>query len=136
MKSHFNPAFFLMFLLFFTACEGEKKRSPLEIIAGEDSKTWIGSKKINPGEAEKIKRAEEPQEFRFSADGTFQLKSGEGLQTGTWTYERGARELQLIFDSKPGLIEVLYVTRLEEDQLDLRAPDGGTLQLQALKVES
>lgn len=136
MKSYINPAFFFILLLFFAGCEGEKKDNPQEIIAGEDSKTWISSKEVNPGEEEKIKRTEEPQEFRFSADGTFQLRSGEVVHTGTWTYERGNRELQLIFDRKPGLIEIFYVTRLEEDQLDLRAPDGGTMQLQALKVES
>ena len=134
MKPHSNPTLFLLFLFFFAACEAEKKDDPVEIIAGEESKVWISSKEINPGEAEKISPAEEAQEFRFSAGGTFQIKSGEGLHTGTWTYERGNRELQLIFDSNPGLMEVFYVTRLEEDQIDLRAPDAGTMQLQALQT--
>lgn len=132
MSSHFNALFFLIFLFFLAACEGEKKDNPQEIIAGENSKSWISSKEINPGEEEKISRTAEAQEFRFSADGTFQMKSDQEFYTGTWTYERGNRELQLIFDSEPGLIEVFYVTRLAEDQLDLRAPDAGTLQLQAL----
>lgn len=127
-------AFFYSLILssLFFACEGDKKTNPHELIAGEDSKTWIASKEINvDGEEDKISATEEKQELQFFNNGTFQMKNEAEFHTGKWTYEDGNRELQLVFDDKPGVAEVFYVTRLEKDQLNVRAPDGGTMKLVA-----
>jgi hypothetical protein len=125
----FSCCFLLLASLFF-ACEGEKENNPHELIAGADSKTWVASKEINiEGEEEKLSPAEGQQELQFFSNGTFQMKNKSEFHTGKWTYEGGNRELQLIFDDKPALAEVFYVNRLEKDQINVRAPDGGTMKL-------
>lgn len=129
-SARINPIYFLFFAVFFLACEGEKETSPHELIAGETSKTWIASKEINvDGEEDKLSAAEERQELQFFNNGTFQMKNEAQFHTGKWTYEDGNRELQLVFDDKPGVAEVFYVSRLEKKQMDVRAPDGGTMKM-------
>lgn len=132
MKSSYLTASFYLLLLagFIVSCEAEKEGNPHELIAGEHSKSWIASKEISVEEGEeKLSVAEERQELEFFTNGTFQMKKENRFHTGKWTYEGGNRELQLVFDEKPGLAEVFYVTRLEKDQLNVRAPDGGTMKL-------
>lgn len=127
-----SPLYFLFLASFFLACEGEKKTNPHELIAGETSKTWVASKEINvDGDEDKLSQTDQKQELQFFNNGTFQMKNEEQFHTGKWTYEDGNRELQLVFNDKPGVAEVFYVTRLEKDQLDVRAPDGGTMKMVA-----
>lgn len=125
----FSWCFLLLASLSF-GCEAEKESNPHVLIAGEDSKTWVASKEINiEGEQEKLSPAEDQQELQFFSNGTFQMKNKSEFRTGKWTYEGGNRELQLVFDDKPALAEVFYVNRLEKDQINVRAPDGGTMKL-------
>lgn len=114
------------------ACTNGQKENPERLLAGENSKTWSTDQKHTAsGDERSLTQADGDQQIQFNRDGTFQISDGRETQRGSWTYRPTERMLELSFDEQPGIIESYYVTRLEENSLDVRAPDGATMQFTA-----
>jgi outer membrane biogenesis lipoprotein LolB len=123
---------FLTAFLLLSACGDSEHQDAEQILAGEESKTWrIDQETTATGDQRALTQSEDTQRVTFSADGTFQVRDATEVRTGTWTYRPTERMLELEFDDQPGIAETYYVSRLEEDALDVRAPDGATMQYTA-----
>lgn len=114
------------------ACTNGQEEDPEKLLAGENSKTWkTDQKHTASGNERSLTQADGDQQIQFNADGTFQISDGSETQRGSWTYRPTERMLELSFENQPGIIESFYVTRLEENSLDVRDPDGATMQFTA-----
>lgn len=121
--------FFLTVLFLLAACNQEQEKDAERLLTGDDSKTWkTDQKNIASGEDRALTQPEGEQQISFNEDGTFELRNQSGTRTGTWTYSPSERTLELVFDDRPAITESYYVNRLEEDTLNIRDPDGATMQ--------
>lgn len=132
-----RPVFKRLYLFFMAACllfacSSDKEEEPEKLLAGENSKTWTTDQEHTASNNDRsLTQANGDQQIQFSTDGSFQIREGNQTQRGTWTYSPTERMLELVFDDQPGITESFYVTRLEENALDVRAPDGATMQFTA-----
>lgn len=111
------------------ACSNGQEENPEKLLAGETSKTWVTDQKHTAsGNERSLTQAEGDQKIEFNNEGSFRITDGSESQEGTWTYRPTERMLELSFDDQPGIVESFYVTRLTENNLDVRAPDGATMQ--------
>lgn len=111
------------------ACSNGQEENPEKLLAGETSKTWITDQKhIASGNEQSLTQARGDQKIEFNNDGSFRITDGSDSQSGNWSYRPTERMLELSFDNQPNIVESFYVTRLTENSLDVRAPDGATMQ--------
>lgn len=120
------------FCLLAACADGREEEEPEQLLAGENSKTWrTDQKHTASGNERSLTQADGNQQIQFNADGTFQIRDGSETQSGTWNYRPTERMLELDFEEQPGITESYYVTRLNENSLDVRDPDGATMQFTA-----
>ncbi|TPE44908.1 hypothetical protein [Pontibacter mangrovi] len=121
----------LLLAITITSCGGNKEEVGSEsMISGTSSKTWVADKEKNAtGDKEKMTDAEEAQTMQFYADGRFALSSGGSLQTGTWSFDQTAKRLTLQFEGAD-MTENFDVMKLDDDELDLKASDGSTMEME------
>lgn len=132
-----HPVFKRLYMFFIAAClllacSNEKEEEPEKLLAGENSKIWTTDQQHTASDNDRsLTQANVDQQIQFNTDGSFQIREGSQTQEGTWTYRPTERMLELVFDDQPGISESFYVTRLEKNTLDVRAPDGATMQFTA-----
>lgn len=121
----FFSFFILCAVLFLLSCNSEE--NPRLLMAGESSKTWV----FVPEDAEQEEGAalsERPEDkWVFYANGTFQELNDVSVQDGSWNYNAGQNELEVVFEDRTA---VFHVQELEENELVLHAADGTGLRLQ------
>ncbi|SDM05667.1 hypothetical protein SAMN05421823_11030 [Catalinimonas alkaloidigena] len=102
------------------------------LISGSTSKTWHADKHTNAeGDNEKLSRTERKNDqMIFNADGTFSMNTRQEAAGGNWMYDRTSQTLSLQFSGE-NHTESFKVLSLEEDQMELEAADGSTLELEA-----
>ncbi|WP_239020908.1 lipocalin family protein [Pontibacter arcticus] len=111
------------------SCSGKEEVGSTSLITGASSKTWKTDKSIDAtGDKEKLTDQEENEALQFFADGRFSTSGGAALQTGTWTFDQAAKTLSLQFEGA-ATQEVFNVTKLTEDEMRLKAPDGSEMVL-------
>lgn len=122
--------FLLLLPLFLLAACGNKNENPRQMVAGENSKTWVASRETNAqGDKQKLSNAEQDQKMIFYANGTFQIQEDAEFQSGRWNYNEGQKQLEVTFDDRQDVKEVFHVQELENDKMVLHASDGSTLRL-------
>lgn len=123
-------ALFIMLVMVSCGGSGEKVGSE-SMISGASNKTWKANKEFDAsGEKDKLTREEESETIQFYADGRFALGGGEALQTGTWSFDKSANRLSLNFENQE-IAENFEVTKLTEDEMNLKAADGSEMRLKA-----
>ncbi|WP_162427798.1 lipocalin family protein [Pontibacter pudoricolor] len=114
------------------SCGGDKAGTE-SMLSGTSSKTWKAKKELNTeGDKEKLTDAEKEQNIQFYADGRFAMGGASTLQTGTWTYDQGAKKLTLQFEDQ-NVSENFDVLKLSDDELRLKAGDGSEMIMEAEK---
>jgi len=112
--------------LFTFACAD--KKSPEEMIAGKDSKTWKTVKETNSaGEKEKLSKDETNDVIKFFANGTFVIDTETENSSGKWNY--AGNNLTMVFESG-GFTQNYTVEELKDDKIKLKAADGATMTLE------
>ncbi|AHM60452.1 hypothetical protein D770_10975 [Flammeovirgaceae bacterium 311] len=120
----------LLLPLFLLAACGNQNENPRQMVAGENSKTWVASRETNAqGDKQKLSNAEQGQKMIFYANGTFQIQEDAEFQTGRWNYNESQKQLEVTFDDRQDVKEVFHVQELENDNMVLHASDGSTLRL-------
>ncbi|MCJ8166952.1 hypothetical protein MKJ04_19075 [Pontibacter sp. E15-1] len=130
LKHTLHAVLVLLFVVTLASCGGEDKVGTENMISGPTSKTWVADKELNAaGDKEKLSSAEKDQTMQFYADGRFAMGGGGSLQTGTWTFDQAAKRISLQMEGSD-MTESFEVTKLTEDKIHLKAPDGSVMQLE------
>ncbi|OKL38946.1 hypothetical protein [Pontibacter flavimaris] len=131
LKNSWHGLLALLLAITITSCGGNKEEVGSEsMISGTSSKTWVADKEKNAaGDKEKLTDAEQDQTMQFYADGRFALGAGSALQTGTWTFDQTGKRLSLQFEGAD-MTENFEVMKLDDDEMDLRTPDGTVMEME------
>ena len=125
-----KSAVMMLLMVVFVSCGGDKAGTE-SMLSGTSSKTWKAKKEMDAaGDKEKLTDAEKEQNLQFYADGRFAMGGASTLQTGTWTYDQGAKKLTLQFEDQ-NVSENFDVLKLSDDELRLRAGDGSEMVMEA-----
>lgn len=120
----------LLLAVVLASCGGEDKVGAENMISGPSSKTWVADEQLDAA-GEEVEQAEAANgSMQFYADGRFALGEGGQLRTGTWSFDQSARRLTLQFEND-NVSENFEVTKLTEDEMNLKAPDGAEMKLKA-----
>lgn len=127
---HIMFAFFMMLVM--ASCGGgEDKVGSESMISGASSKTWTADKELtSTGEKDQLTQEEQDETMQFYSDGRFALGGGGTLQTGTWSFDQAAKRLTLNFENQE-MAENFEVTKLTDDEMNLRTPDGAEMRMKA-----
>lgn len=128
-----NQAVLVLFIMLITvSCGGsEEKVGSESLISGATNKTWKANKEFDAsGEKNKLTQEEESEAIQFYSDGRFALGGGGTLQTGTWSFDQSANRLTLNFENQD-MSENFEVTKLTDDEMNLKAADGSEMRLKA-----
>lgn len=121
----------LLIVVVMASCGSEDKVGSESMISGADSKTWKADQELDAsGKKEKLTREEVDETMQFYADGRFALGGGGTLQTGTWSFDQSAKRLSLNFENQE-TAETFDVTKLTDDEMNLKASDGSEMRLKA-----
>ncbi|RIJ36678.1 hypothetical protein [Pontibacter oryzae] len=124
------PLFAVLLTIFFTSCGGEEEVGSENMISGADNKTWVvDEEKDASGQEQDLTDTEEAQNMQFYADGRFAMGGNGMLQTGTWSFDQTAKRITLQFEDED-VTQTFEVLKLDDDEMDLKAPDGTTLELE------
>jgi len=128
-----NTLLALLLVVVLAGCGGGNEVGAENMISGTNSKTWKAEKELSAsGEKQEMTDAEEEETMQFYADGRFAMGGGGTLQTGTWAFDKAAQRLTLQFEDAE-MTENFEVTRLTEDEMRLKTPDGAEMRLEAVE---
>jgi hypothetical protein len=132
IKTMSQTVFGLLVMLIMVSCGNSKEEVGSEsMISGATNKTWKADKELDAsGEKDKLTREENDQAMQFYSDGRFALGGGGTLQTGTWSFDKSANRLTLNFENQE-MAENFEVTKLTDDEMNLKAADGSEMRLKA-----
>lgn len=126
-----NTLLAMLFAVVLVSCGGEDKVGTENMISGPNNKTWVADEEMNSAGKE-VKQVDKSQRggMQFYADGRFALGESGSLRTGTWSYDQAAKRLTLQFEEQNESL-TYEVTKLTEDEMNLRVPDGSEMKLKA-----
>lgn len=123
----------LLLSLFVTACGGNDKGKVegVNMLYGTDSKVWKTAKETNAG-GEKVEQtdAQEQQELRIFANGTYNMTGGSGAVSGKYTFDQAGKTITMTPDGGT-TSNTFAVETLTDDKLTLKSPAGASLMLEA-----
>lgn len=128
---HLFLAFYLFALIFSVGCNKKNEAGGTANLYGTDSKKWTTDKERNAG-GDKVKQTTEDKNtiLQFFSNGNFSMNSNLQTMSGTYRYDQAAKSLMLTPNGSQTSMS-FEVTRLDDDNLDLKAPDGSTMELEA-----
>jgi hypothetical protein len=122
----------LIFSLFTAACGSDKgKVEGVNMLYGTDSKVWKTHKELDTS-GDKVKQtdAQENEELRLFANGTYNMTSPTGAVNGKYTFDQAGKTLTLTADGAT-TSNTFGVETLTDDKLTLKSADGAALMLEA-----
>lgn len=120
----------LLLAMVLASCGGEDKVGAENMISGPSSKTWVADEQLGAA-GEEVEQADAANgSMQFYADGRFALGESGQLRTGTWSFDQSAKRLTLQFEND-NTTENFEVTKLTEDEMNLKVPDGAEMKLKA-----
>ncbi|MGV3538995.1 MAG: lipocalin-like domain-containing protein [Rufibacter sp.] len=127
----FSFLFVLFLSLAVMSCGKKEEGGNAQMISGSTSKIWKADKETNAaGDKEKLSSAEKEEQIQFFANGNFTQTSSTQSANGTWAYDAATKTLSLTYANN-NVSQNFNVTKIDEDELTLQAPDGSTLALEA-----
>ena len=128
---NFFLAFYLFALVFAVGCNKKNEAGGTANLYGTDSKRWTTDKERD-ATGDKVKQTKEDENtvLQFFSNGNFSMNSNLQTMSGTYRYDQAAKSLMLTPNGSQTSMS-FEVTRLNDDNLDLKAPDGSTMELEA-----
>ena len=121
----------LLLSLFATACGSDKgKVEGVNMLYGTDSKVWKTHKETDTA-GDKVKQtdAQEDQELRIFANGTYVMTGATGAVNGKYTFDQAGKSITMTPDGST-TSNSFAVETLTDDKLTLKAASGATLMLE------
>ena len=128
---HFFPALLLFVMIFAFGCGNKNKAGATANLYGADSKSWTTDKERDAG-GDKVNQTTEDEKtlLTFYANGNFTMNSNLQTMSGTYRYDQAGKNLMLTPNGSNTSMS-FEVTKLDDDELDLKAPDGSKMELEA-----
>ncbi len=124
-------AFSLLALIFTLGCNKKNEAGSTSNLYGSDSKRWTTDKERNAGGDKVTQTAEDKNTvLQFFSNGNFSMNSNLQTMSGTYRYDQSGKSLMLTPNGSQTSMS-FEVTKLDDDELDLKAPDGSTMELEA-----
>ncbi|WP_246000598.1 hypothetical protein [Pontibacter diazotrophicus] len=130
-KHKLNTLLAMLFAVVLVSCGGSDEVGSENMISGTNSKTWVADEEMNSAgqEVDQVD-SDEQGGMQFYADGRFAMGESGMLRTGTWSFDQAANRLTLQFEDED-VSQNFEVTKLTEDEMNLRVPDGSEMKLKA-----
>jgi len=126
-------ATFLVLLSFLAiSCGSDKgKVEGVNMLYGTDSKVWKTHKELSAS-GDKVKQtdAQEDEELRMFANGTYTMTSPTGAVNGKYTFDQAGKTITMTPDGS-ATSNTFTVETLTDDKLTLKSADGAALMLEA-----
>jgi hypothetical protein len=121
----------MLALMFVFGCSKKKEAGGASLLYGENSKRWHADKEKD-ATGDKVKQTDEDESavMQFFANGNYSMTSNTQNSAGTYTYDQAGRSIILTPSGSPTSMS-FEVTKLDENELDLKAPDGSIMELEA-----
>jgi hypothetical protein len=122
----------LLVSLFTVACGNDKgKVEGVNMLYGTDSKVWKTHKET-AATGDKVKQtdAQEDEELRIFANGTYSMTGATGAVNGKYTFDQAGKTLTMTPDGS-ATSNTFTVETLTDDKLTLKSADGAALMLEA-----
>ncbi|MFC5270308.1 hypothetical protein [Adhaeribacter terreus] len=128
---HSFLALYLFALIFAYGCGNKNKAGATANLYGADSKSWTTDKERD-ATGDKVKQTAEDEKtvLTFFANGNFSMNSNLQTMNGTYRYDQSGKTLMLTPNGSNTSMS-FEVTKLDDDELDLKAPDGSKMELDA-----
>ncbi len=122
----------LLLTLFATACGSDKgKVEGVNMLYGTDSKVWKTAKETDStGDKVKQTDAQENEELRIFANGTYNMTGANGAVSGKYTFDQAGKSITMTPDGS-ATSNTFAVETLTDDKLTLKSADGAALMLEA-----
>ncbi|WP_035557285.1 hypothetical protein [Hymenobacter sp. IS2118] len=122
----------LLMSLFVTACGSDKgKVEGVNMLYGTDSKVWKTAKETDAtGDKMTQTDAQENEELRIFANGTYNMTGASGAVTGKYTFDQAGKSITMTPDGS-ATSNTFAVETLTDDKLTLKSADGAALMLEA-----
>jgi hypothetical protein len=138
MKAHsvlslrYLASLLLLVSMFAVACGSDKgKVEGVNMLYGTDSKVWKTHKELSAtGDKVKQTDAQEDEEIRIFANGTYSMTGASGAVNGKYTFDQAGKTLTMTPDGST-TSNTFTVETLTDDKLTLKSADGAALQLEA-----
>lgn len=128
---HLFLAFYLFALVFTVGCNKKGETGGTANLYGADSKRWTTDKERGASGDKVTQTAEDKNTvLQFFSNGNFSMNSNLQTMSGTYRYDQAGRSLMLTPNGSTTSMS-FEVTKLDDDELDLKAPDGSTMELEA-----
>ena len=128
---HAFLAFYLFALIFAVGCNKKNEAGGTANLYGSDSKRWTTDKERD-ATGDKVKQTEEDKNtvLQFFSNGNFSMNSNLQTMSGTYRYDQAGKSLMLTPNGSQTSMS-FEVTKLDDNELNLKAPDGSTMELEA-----
>lgn len=130
-KNALHTLLAMLLAVVLVSCGGEEKVGTENMVSGPSSKTWVADEEMNSA-GEEVEQVDKDQQggMQFYADGRFAMGESGTLRTGTWSFDQQAKQLTLQFEDE-NVTQNFQVTKLTEDEMNLKVPDGSEMKLKA-----
>ena len=135
LQSLFSFRYFASLLmlvsLFAASCSNDKgKVEGVNMLYGTDSKVWKTAKQTDAtGDKVKQTDAQEGEQLRIFANGTYNMTGATGAVNGKYTFDQAGKSLTMTPDGAT-TSNTFAVETLTDDKLTLKAADGSALMLE------
>ena len=135
LQSLFSFRYFASLLvlvsLFAASCSNDKgKVEGVNMLYGTDSKVWKTAKQTDAtGDKVKQTNAQEGEQLRIFANGTYNMTGATGAVNGKYTFDQAGKSLTMTPDGAT-TSNTFAVETLTDDKLTLKAADGSALMLE------
>lgn len=130
-KITLNTLLAMLFAVVLVSCGGDDEVGSENMISGTNNKTWVADEEMDAsGQEVEPVDTDEQGGMQFYADGRFALGERGVLRTGTWSFDPSANRLTLQFEDQD-VTQTFIVTKLTEDEMNLKVPDGSEMKLKA-----
>ena len=135
LQSLFSFRYFASLLvlvsLFAASCSNDKgKVEGVNMLYGTDSKVWKTAKQTDAtGDKVKQTDAQEGEQLRIFANGTYNMTGATGAVNGKYTFDQAGKSLTMTPDGAT-TSNTFAVETLTDDKLTLIAADGSALMLE------
>ncbi len=122
----------LLVSMFATACGNDKgKVEGVNMLYGTDSKVWKTAK-ITDASGDKMNQtdAQQQEELRIFANGTYNMTGAMGAVTGKYTFDQAGKTITMTPDNG-ATSNTFNVETLTDDKLTLKSADGAALMMEA-----
>jgi len=136
LQSHFSFRYFASLLvlvsLFAASCSNDKgKVEGVNMLYGTDSKVWKTAKQTDAtGDKVKQTNAQENEELRIFANGTYNMTGTNGAVNGKYAFDQAGKTITMTPDGAT-TSNTFAVETLTDNKLTLKAADGSALMLEA-----